>query len=254
MPAWMPPDRERGSSCSMYWSNWRELVVAPAERVIPVPDAVSDQDACTGHDQPRHRVGIDHGRASPSPGASGSPRLPPDPPSAVWCCSLRVAKGFARSTWCGGSRRSPRSRNWGGDQTLCTEDSDWPAQFARIAESGRLKKAIDCVGGRVGATVSRGLQTGGRLLVYGALSSHRQSDPAAFEMPIFAPRLIYSASSVQGWFLFHWLNITPVAETSAALRSVLDRLATGQLRLPPRQDLPSQRIGDRSCPGRIVRS
>lgn len=27
------------------WANWRELVVAPAERVIPVPDAASDQDA-----------------------------------------------------------------------------------------------------------------------------------------------------------------------------------------------------------------
>jgi NADPH2:quinone reductase len=26
-------------------ANWRGLVVAPAERVIPVPDAVSDQDA-----------------------------------------------------------------------------------------------------------------------------------------------------------------------------------------------------------------
>jgi hypothetical protein len=33
--------------------------------------------------------------------------------------------------------------------------------------------------------------------------------------------------------LFHWLNVTPIAETSAALRSVLDRLATAQLRLPP---------------------
>jgi NADPH:quinone reductase-like Zn-dependent oxidoreductase len=121
----------------------------------------------------------------------------------------------------------------GGGLTLCTEDADWPAQFALAAESRGLEKAIDCVGGRVGAPVARGLQPSGRLLVYGALSSHRQSDPAAFEMPIFVPRLIYSASSVQGWFLFHWLNITPITETSAALRSVLDRLATGQLWLPP---------------------
>ena len=26
------------------WANWHELVIAPAERVIPVPDALSDQD------------------------------------------------------------------------------------------------------------------------------------------------------------------------------------------------------------------
>jgi hypothetical protein len=31
--------------------------------------------------------------------------------------------------------------------------------------------------------------------VYGALSSHRQPDPAKFTMPLFAPRLIYSTAT-----------------------------------------------------------
>ena len=214
------------------WANWRELVVAPAERVIPVPDAVSDQDAAQAMINPVTALVLTMVEHRPRPGewlaqtAAGS---------TVGRLVLQLARseGFRTLNLVRRSAQVAEIAQLGGDLTLSTEDADWPAQFVHAAESGRLEKAIDCVGGRVGATVSRGLQPGGRLLVYGALSSHRQSDPAAFEMPIFVPRLIYSTASVQGWFLFHWLNLTPIAETSAALRSVLDRLATGQLQLPP---------------------
>ncbi|HEY0206787.1 MAG TPA: zinc-dependent alcohol dehydrogenase family protein [Acetobacteraceae bacterium] len=214
------------------WASWRELVVAPADRVIPVPDAVSDQDAAQAMINPVTALVLTMAEHRLCPGewlaqtAAGS---------TVGRLVLQLARseGFRTLNLVRRSAQVAEIAELGGDLTLCTEAADWPAQFARAAESGGLKKAIDCVGGRVGAAVARGLRPGGRLLVYGALSSHRQSDPAAFEMPIFVPQLIYSASSVQGWFLFHWLDVTPIAETSAALRSILDRLATGQLLLPP---------------------
>jgi len=34
------------------------------------------------------------------------------------------------------------------------------------------------------------------MLVYGALSSHRQTDPAKFILPLFGPRLIYSTATI----------------------------------------------------------
>ncbi len=214
------------------WATWRERVVAPAERVIPVPDAVGDPEAAQAMINPVTAWVLTTVEHCLRPGewlaqtAAGS---------TVGRLVLQLARseGFRTLNLVRRSAQIAEIAALGGDLTLCTDDTDWPAQFARAADSGRLAKAIDCVGGRVGATVARGLQPGGRLLVYGALSSHRQSDPAAFEMPIFVPRLIYSASTVQGWFLFHWLDVTPLAQTAAALRSVLDRLATGQLRLPP---------------------
>ncbi len=213
------------------WANWRELVVAPAERVIPVLDAVSDQNAAQAMINPLTALVLTLVEHHLRPGewlaqtAAGS---------TVGRLVLQLARseGFRTLNLVRRPAQVAEFAELGGDLTLCTDDEDWPAQFERTVKSGRLEKAIDCVGGRVGAAVARGLQPDGRLLVYGALSSHRQSDPAAFEMPIFVPRLIYSATSVQGWFLFRWLNLTPIAQTSAALRSVLDRLATGQLRLP----------------------
>jgi hypothetical protein len=52
-------------------------------------------------------------------------------------------------------------------------------------------------------------------------------------MPIFGPRLIYDAVAVQGWFLFRWLEVTPLAECTAVLSNVLERMANRSLRLPP---------------------
>ncbi len=220
------------------WATWRERVIAPAERVIPVPEAISDLDAAQAMINPvtawvlttvEHRLRPGEWLAQTAAG------------STVGRLVLQLARteGFRTLNLVRRPAQLAELAALGGDLTFCTDDAEWPAQFAQAAASSRLEKAIDCVGGRVGATVARELQPGGRLLVYGALSSHRQSDPAAFEMPIFVPRLIYSASSVEGWFLFHWLNVTPLAQTSAALRSVLDRMATGQLRLPPARVYPA---------------
>jgi NADPH2:quinone reductase len=122
--------------------------------------------------------------------------------------------------------------NLGGDVALCTEDVDWAAQLVQAGGGAGPAKAIDCVAGRIGSDLARQLAPGGRLLVFGALSSHRQADQSAFEMPLFAPGLIYGAATVQGWFLFHWLLATPLPECVAVIRSVLDRLASGALRLP----------------------
>ena len=81
-------------------------------------------------------------------------------------------------------------------------------------------------------------------MVFGALSSHRETERSAFEMPLFAPGLIYGAAIVQGWFLFHWLVATPVPECVSVLGGVLDRLASGALRLPPGRRYSPAQIGD----------
>jgi hypothetical protein len=69
------------------------------------------------------------------------------------------------------------------------------------------------------------------MLVYGALSSHRQTD-------------IYNAAAVQGWYLLHWLEVTPLAESGAIFAKVLDRLASGALGLPPAKRHRPQNIAD----------
>jgi hypothetical protein len=78
------------------------------------------------------------------------------------------------------------------------------------------------------------------------LGSHRQTDPSAFEMPVFAPRPIYNAAAVQGWYLFHWLEATPLTDCGAIFAKVLDRLR----RAPPPAGETTSATEHCGCPGR----
>ena len=212
--------------------NWRDLQVCPAERVVPVPDAVSDEDAAQALVNPmtawvltmvEHRMQCGEWLAQTAAG------------STVGRLILQLARseGFRTVNIVYRRAQVAEIEKLGGDVTVCTEDDDWPAQLLKARSGAGPAKAIDCVAGRVGAELARTLAPGGRMLVFGALSSHRQIERSAFEMPIFAPGLIYRAATVQGWFLFHWLAATPMPQCVSVLRIVLDRLASGAIRLPP---------------------
>ena len=211
--------------------TWRDKVVAAADRVIAVPDAVSDEDAAQALLNPvtawvmtmeEHRLAPGDWLAQSAAGSTVG-RL---------VLQLAQSEGFKTINLVRRQAQVAEIVALGGDITLCTEDADWGARLAIAADGAGPSKAIDCVAGRTGATLARSLAPGGRLLVYGALSTHRQIDPAALEMPVFAPRLIYVATTIQGWFLFRWLEITPLEECANVLRMVLGRMADGSLRLP----------------------
>ena len=91
-------------------------------------------------------------------------------------------------------------RNLGGNEVICTEDKDLTARLQELTAGKGVERAIDCVAGELGAEVARNLAPAGTMLMYGALSSHRQTDPAKFTMPLFAPRFIYSTATVRGWW------------------------------------------------------
>jgi NADPH:quinone reductase-like Zn-dependent oxidoreductase len=214
------------------WGCWRELVVSAADRVVVVPDDVSDEDAAQALINPVTAwvmAMVEHGL---KPGdwlaqtAAGS---------TVGQLVLQLAstEQFRTINIVPRRKQMPEITALGGNVVISTEDEGWADQLAKAQDGFSPSKAIDCVAGRVGAALARCLAPGGRQLVYGALSSHRQTDPAAFEMPVFASRLIYSAATVQGWYLFHWLEITPLADCAKVLAIVLNRLASGDFNLPP---------------------
>jgi NADPH2:quinone reductase len=214
------------------WGTWRELIGIAAERVVPVPDGVSDEDAAQAIVNPvtawvltmiEHRLQPGEWMTQTAAGSTVG-RL---------VLQLAHSEGFKTINIVRRRAQVPEIAELGGDITLCTEDDDWSSQLVKAGGGRGPFKAIDCVAGRVGATLARTLAPAGRLLVYGALSSHRETEPSAFEMPLFAPRLIYGAASVQGWFQPHWFDTRPLSECVQTVKTVLDRLASGALRLPP---------------------
>jgi NADPH:quinone reductase-like Zn-dependent oxidoreductase len=211
--------------------TWRQRVVYPAEQLVAVPDDVTDDDAAQAIINPvtawaltmvEHRLTAADQLTQTAAGST----------VARLVLQLAKSEGFRTVNLVRRRAQVEEITRLGGDAVLCTEDEDWPQQLVEATEGGPMT-AIDSVAGRVGATLARTLAPGGRLLVFGAMSSHRQTDPAAFEMPIFAPGLVYRSARVEGWFLFRWFDTTPIAQSADAARSILARLANGTLRLPP---------------------
>jgi NADPH:quinone reductase-like Zn-dependent oxidoreductase len=100
-------------------------------------------------------------------------------------------------------------RQLGGTEVICTEDEDLAVRITEIAGTDGVRKALDCVAGQLGADVFRALASDGELIVYGALSTHRQTDPTALTIPLFARSVIYDAKKVRGFWLFRWVVTTP---------------------------------------------
>lgn len=213
------------------WGTWKDFLISPVDRVVVIPDAVSDEAAAQVIVNPVTAwmlTKVEHGLKA------GQWLTQTAAGSTVGRLVLQLAKaeGFHTINLVRRREQKPEIEALGGDVVLCTEDEDWAAQLSKLGTAKGPLFAIDCVAGRVGATLARNLAPGGRLLVYGALSSHRQTDPTAFELPVFTPRLIYSAATIQGWYLFHWLDHTPLTEIREVVKAVLARLESRVLTLP----------------------
>src|SRR6201993_4553155 len=123
-------------------------------------------------------------------------------------------------------------RNLGGNEVICTDDEDLRARLQELTAGKGVERAIDCVAGELGAEIAGNLAPSGTMLVYGALSSHRQTDPAKFIMPLFAPRLIYSTATIRGWWLPRCVGSQPLAGVRAATSDLLTMLLKGALTPP----------------------
>jgi len=132
----------------------------------------------------------------------------------------------------------------GGTAVICTEDENLRERVAEIAGQDGVSKAIDCVSGQVGAEVSRALTPHGELIVYGALSTHRQTDPDKLTIPIFARSLIYETKTVRGFWLFRWFTETPKDRMAAAINRTIQLADSGALRVPEGQPIPLEKFSD----------
>ncbi|HYX99523.1 MAG TPA: NADPH:quinone reductase, partial [Mycobacterium sp.] len=93
-----------------------------------------------------------------------------------------------------------------------------------------------------GADVSRALAPGGELVVYGALSTHRQTDPAKLTIPVFARSLIYETKTVRGFWLFRWLTETPKERIAVTIDRTVRLADSGALRVPEGQPIPVEKF------------
>ena len=213
------------------WNLWRQQIVCPADRLVLVPEGLDDTTAATSYINPLTAWALTRSGHNLR---EGDWLLQTAAASSVGKLVLQLAQQYRFRTINVIRRREQESiiRSLGGNEVICTDHEDLRARLQELTAGKGVERAIDCVAGELGAEVARNLAPGGTMLVYGALSSHRQTDPAKFAMPIFAPRLIYSTTTVRGWWLPRWVSSQPLAEIRAATSDLLTLLANRALSPP----------------------
>jgi NADPH:quinone reductase-like Zn-dependent oxidoreductase len=213
------------------WNTWRQQIVCPAGKLVPVPDGLKDGAAATSYINPLTAWALTRSAHNLK---EGDWLLQTAAASSVGKFVLQLAQQYRFKTINVIRRREQETivRNLGGNEVICTADEDLSARLQELTGGKGVERAIDCVAGELGAEIARNLAPAGTMLVYGALSSHRQTDPAKFIMPLFAPRLIYSTATVRGWWLPRWVPSQPLAEVRAATSGLLTMLSNGALTPP----------------------
>ena len=210
------------------WNTWREQIVCPVDKLVPVPDGWTIRSPPHLLHQSFDGMGIDEIKSQSQGG-----RLARADGGCIQRREVRASVGAAyRFKTINVIRRREQEtiiRNLGGDEVISTDDQDLRARLQELTAGKGVERAIDCVAGELGAEIARNLAPAGTMLVYGALSSHRQTDPSKFIMPLFAPRLIYSTATVRGWWLPRWVPSQPLAEVRAATSNLLTMLSNGAL-------------------------
>ncbi len=223
--------------------TWQEYVIADVGQVLPVPEGMTNSTAAQLLANPLTAVILTGDELNVRPGewllqtAAGS---------TVGQSVIQLGAHLGFKTLNVVRRRSAVQDilALGGTAVICTEDENLRERVVDIAGHDGVSKAIDCVSGQVGADVSRALAPDGELIVYGALSTHRQTDPDKLTIPIFARSLIYETKTVRGFWLFRWFTQTPKDRMIAAIDRTLQLAEGGALRVPEGQPIPVEKFTD----------
>ncbi|WP_191870895.1 zinc-dependent alcohol dehydrogenase family protein [Streptomyces filipinensis] len=223
--------------------TWQEFLVADTRRLLPVPDRLSDSSACQLAVNPLTALLLVTRELDVQPGewllqtAAGS---------TVGRLVIQLSRHLGVRTINVVRRRDAVEEitMLGGDQVVCTEDEDLLQRVAELAGPAGVRKAIDCVAGPVGAQVSQALAPGGQVVVYGALSTHRQTDPAALTIPLQARSLIYETKAVRGFWLNRWFGTASPEDALQALARVRGLVADEVLSIPQGRPFPLERFAE----------
>jgi NADPH:quinone reductase-like Zn-dependent oxidoreductase len=223
--------------------TWQEYVVADAGQVLPVPTGMSNSTAAQLLANPLTAVILTGDELDVR---AGEWLLQTAAGSTVGQSVIQLGAHVGFKTLNVVRRRSAVEDilAMGATAVICTEDEKLRERVAEIAGQDAVSKAIDCVSGEVGAEVSRALAPHGELIVYGALSTHRQTDPDKLTIPIFARSLIYETKTVRGFWLFRWFTETQKDRMAATINRTVQLVDDGVLRVPEGQPIPVEKFSE----------
>jgi hypothetical protein len=82
------------------------------------------------------------------------------------------------------------------------------------------------------------------MIVYGALSTHRQTDADQLTIPLDAGSMIYGTKIVRGFWLYRWFCTTPQDQIAAAMAQTFKLVVDETIRIPEGQPVRLRQFAD----------
>lgn len=143
--------------------------------------------------------------------------------SALGRMIIRLGKRFGFKTMNVVRRREQAAelKALGADIVLAETDGDIAQQVRAATGGAGVRYAVDPVGGATGSAIVRSLGLGGRLLVFGTLST----DPLSFS----SRDLMTANASVEGFWLSHWMARQKLPGKLKLVRTLTNLILEGVL-------------------------
>ena len=203
--------------------TWVEYAVTPANRLVPVPDAVSDQAAAQFLANPVTAwvMLVDELALQ-----EGDWLLQTAAGSALGRLVIQLAriKGYKTVNLVRRQEQVQELLALGADAVLVTDEADVVGKVKALTGGKGVKGVIEAVGGTTGALALSCLRAGGTMIVYGMLSHE--------PIPLHSGEVLFKGVTVKGYWLTHWLRVENPLKVLQTLGELMNLMAAGQL-VPP---------------------
>lgn len=213
--------------------SWQESIVVSARHVIPMPDAIPDEQAASFFVNPitalvmtQHVLGMSPGKMLVQTAAG----------SALGRMIIRLGKveGFHVVNLVRRREQVAELQSIGAWKTFCTQDEDVAEQVKMATGGNGVDAGLDAVGGATGWTALRCLKPGGKLLLYGTLSGE--------PMPLSPREMMMNGKIVEGFWLGRWVEKQGVMTMLGLFRHAKKLMQANVLTSPVGEIFPMEQI------------
>jgi NADPH:quinone reductase-like Zn-dependent oxidoreductase len=183
--------------------TWSDLVAAPSDLVVPVPEGVSDETAALMLVNPLTLLSLlravedaQHGQTGPVVQTAAGSSIG----KLVGAAALKHGFPLVNLVRSATGAEALRQR-FPGLPTISTADADWPEQVQDAVGGQGAQVVLDAVGGSLTRDLAALLADGGTLISYGGLGSG--------STPLESLALTPRALTVRGASIGQWLTRTP---------------------------------------------
>ena len=203
--------------------TWAEYFIAPAQSIIPIPDAIDDEMAAQLIAMPMSALllieflNIESGQwiiQNAANGAVGESMAMLAPERHINTINLVRSKESEQELIELGITKN----------NVVTDDDDWMEQVKKIVGDAKISGAVDAVGGKSGGELISLLGKHGAMASLGSVSGE--------PLMINPSNLIFNLSKVKGFWASDLMQEMSADDMQRLTKELIDRAANGILKLP----------------------